>query len=271
MAATTRQTAQGAGSWVTNDWQEVYRLAFSGLANLTGGTSDAGTMVLDSVTWTRRNTSAAYLDSLNIASGKLVWDLNATSSSTDLETAATGPMLRTLINNLSTLIATASPLLPFRWACAVTDVGDENTEVIGLGILGGASGTGRGCTLETGFIGGAAKTQWSNYSSAKSTCPSPVSGSKTALMLECHGARFTAYYGTATAGGEPPPLGDDGSWTCGLGFAMNQYQASAGQDYILSGSNGQLTLHASNGNTNNNFAPSHTGIALAFCRNFVLF
>lgn len=265
-------TLQGAGAWVLNEWTEVYRLAFAGLADLTGGTSDAGTMALGSVTWTRRNTSAAYLDSLNIASGKLVWDLSSTSSTTDLETAATGPLLRTLINNISTVAAAqVSPYTPLRWACAVTDLGDENTELIGLGILGAASSTGRAISLETGFVAGAAKTQWSTYSPSKITCSTAaLAATATALMVEMHGAHFIPYYGTAV-NAEPPPINDDSAWTALPACSLTTYAANQNADYLYSSTLGQLFLHAANGNTDNDFAPAHTGIALGFARNAVLY
>lgn len=263
---------QGSGAWTLNEWTEVYRLAFAGLSNLTGGTSDAGTMDIGGVTWTLRNTGGAYLDSLNIASGKLVWDLNATSSSHTLETAATGPLLRTLLNNLMATIAAAqvTGATPIRFACAVTDLGDENTETIGHGIMGNNTATGRGMTMETGFIGGAATTQWSTYSPSKITSSgASVAATKTAMLIEMHGAHFIAYHGSAVSA-EPPPLNDDAGWTVGVGCSMTAYAANQNLDFDFSSTAVQAVLHASNGNTNNNFAPSHTGIALAYARNFVL-
>lgn len=263
---------QGADAWVLNEWTEVYRLAFASLSDATGGTSDAGTMDLGGVTWTRRNTAAAYLDSLNIASGKLVWNLNGTSSSHTLETAATGPLLRTLLNNLMATICAAqvSGATPIRFACAVTDLGDENTETIGHGIMGNNGSTGRGMTMETGFIGGAAATQWSTYSPSKLTSSTAsVASTKTAMLIEMHGAHFIAYHGSAVSA-EPPPLNDDAAWTVGVGCSMTTYAANQDADFEFSTTAVQAVLHASNGNTDNDFAPAHTGIALAYARNFVL-
>lgn len=241
---------------------EVYRLAFASLADLTGGTSDAGTMALGSVTWNRRNTATAYLDSLNIASGKLVWDLSATSSLTNPQTAATGPLLRVLYNTISSQLAVTAPHHVIRFAAAVTDVGDENTEVIGIGSMGGSGGTANGFVLETGFIGGSLQTQWHSYSTSKLTA-TPISGAKTALMLQLHGARCIPYYGTAVSA-EPPSLTSDADWTAGTPMTMTPYHALNNADFVSnSTANGQAVLIAANGNTNNNFAPAHTGIAFA--------
>jgi hypothetical protein len=251
-------------------WYEVYRLAFSSLANLTGGTSDAGTMVLGAVTWTRRNTGAAYLDSLNIASGKLVWDMNAASSSSDLQTAATGPLLTTLFANFSAALQSAAPYTPFRFACSVSDLGDENTEVIGCAVMAGSSSTGHGAAIETGFIGGAAKTQWHSWSPTKATTVTPLSGTKTALMLQAHGAKFIPHYGTATASAEPPFIGDDNAWTVPTSFSLTTYRGIDAVDFVCpTASAGQAVLYAATGNTNNNFAPAHTGIALGVPANFL--
>lgn len=251
-------------------WYEVYRLAFSSLANLTGGTSDAGTMVLGAVTWTRRNTAAAYLDSLNIASGKLVWDLTATSSSSDLQTAATGALLKTLFANFHATFSSAAPYTPYRFACSVTDVGDENTEVIGCAVMAGSGTTGHGAAIETGFIGGALKTQWHSWSPAKAVATVPISGSNTALMLQGHGAKFIPYYATATSLAEPPMIADDTAWTCPTSFSLTTYRAIDAVDFVCpTASAGQAVLYAANGNTNNNSVQAHTGIALGVPLNYL--
>lgn len=256
---------QGRAAKKGDPWREVYRLAFSSLADDAGGTSDAGTMSLGGVTWTRRNNGGSYLDSLSIASGKLVWNLNGTSSLTNPQSAATGPLLRTLFNNISSeLTSSVEPRVPIRFAAAVTDLGDENTEVIGIGCMGGSGGTANGFVLETGFIGGSAKTQWHSYSTSKLTNGSPVSGFKTALMLQMQGARAIPYYGTATAGGEPPNLVDRAEWTVVTPMTMTPYHPANNGDFVSNSLvNGQAVLIAANGNTNNNFAPAHTGIAFA--------
>lgn len=257
-------TYQGRQARLGDPWTEVYRLAFSGLANLTGGTSDAGTMALGTVTWNRRNNGATYLDSLNIASGKLVWDLSATSSLTNVQSAATGPLLRVLLNTISSLlVSSVEPRVPVRFGAAVTDLGDENTEVIGIGFMGTSSSTGNGFVIETGFIGGAAKTQYHSYSTSKSTTPSPIAGFSTALMLQIQGAHCIPYYGSAVSS-EPPSLTSDADWTAGIPMTTTAYQGAVGADFLLaSAANGQAALLAANGNTNNNFAPAHTGIAFA--------
>jgi hypothetical protein len=275
---------QGIKASILHTWYEVYRLAFSTLADLTGTTTDTGTMTIGTAekaaTWTLRN-SSGYLDSLNIASGKLVWDMSAVSSTTSLQTAATGPMLRTLMKNLWGPIGTGgapystTPYCPMRLACAVDGSfqGDQNTELVGMGFGLGAGTTGHGFMMETGFSGGSAKTLWQSYAPSKQG--TSIAGTNTALCLSIHTSKAIPYTATATGGGEPPELAvmRTADWTARTAMYLDAYPASAslGVDFQSPTSTaGHFILHASTGNTNNNFTPKHTGIAVAIPRRFLL-
>lgn len=275
--------ANGIRASIYHSWYEVYRLAFSTLADLTGTTTDTGTMVIGTAekaaTWTLRN-SSSYVDSLNIASGKLAWNMSAVSSTTSLQTAATGPMLRTLVKNLWGPFGnggapfSASPYYALRLACALDSAsqGDQNTELAGLGFGIGASTTGHGFMMETGFQGGAARTLWQSYAPSKQG--TSIAGVNSALCLEVHTSKAIPYIGTAS-GGEPPELAvmRTADWTVQVAMHLDAYPASAslGLDFATPTSSvGHFILHASTGNTNDNFVPKHTGIAVAVPRRFVM-
>jgi hypothetical protein len=115
----------------------------------------------------------------------------------------------------------SKPRTRFRFAAAFTDLGDENTELVGIGwhSISNLSQTGHGGTLiYTGWSGGAAKVVGHHIvSTGSGTAFAIATGVYNALMFEYSAGLTLLYWGTADVNGMPPEITDvnpaDAGWS----------------------------------------------------------
>lgn len=204
----------------------------------------AGTISLLAATWTQEGTT--FVDDLDLTNGTgLVADMSTLSSvfntfsgvdhyqlSIDLD----DPILFGAGYDIDQMIVIDAML---------GGLGDENTEIHGVGIWNAGGGTHHGAALGLGTASGVASVRAYRQQSSLATSGTEASGAADCVRIVRKNGSWTCYYGTSS-GGEFPS-----TWTRSIEFSANV----AANQTAPWGSGDKLLLWAQTGNTDGDFAP----------------
>jgi hypothetical protein len=236
-AGTVDLNTIGAGAdpiWSSVMDRDLGALALADLSEADGASLDLGE------TWTlqNKNTGGNALTALDIVAAGLQFDMGVANSAPGVYGAsASGSVaVRRLFSDFDAALIT-EPRTRLRFAAAFATLGDENTELVGIGWhnVSNMSQTGYGGTvLYTGWSGGAAKVVGHHITSTGSgTAFAVVTGTYDSVLIEYTAGNTFYWWGTATAG-EPPDILDEDPTTAGW-VTVNGPLAGGGRDWNAAG------------------------------------